>query len=51
MVGDDGDGLVREISIIDAEVGVEPCDFVGYEFAGYKALEYGRNQISEIARH
>lgn len=29
VVGDDGDGFVGEVGVVDAEVGVEPGNFVG----------------------
>ena len=38
VVGDDFDGLGREVVVVDPEEGVEPRYFVGYEFARDEAL-------------
>ena len=38
MVGDDLDGLCREVLIVDTQVRVEPVDFIWDEFAWDEAL-------------
>ena len=41
MIRDYWDGLVAEVSIVDAQLGVKPVDFVGNEFSGDETLRMG----------
>ena len=43
MIRDDLDGLVAEIGVINAEVGVKPVDFIRYKLAGNETLEEERS--------
>ena len=42
MVGNDLDGLVAEVGVIDTEVAVKPLNLVHYELAGNETLEEER---------
>jgi hypothetical protein len=39
MIRDNWDGFVAEISIVDAQLGVEPVDFICDELSGDETLE------------